>query len=946
MSRWICALAFSALLVACADGASPDAGRDFEGPGVAIDVAALNLQGVGDVVWDIEVENGATTPSVVWQRRVTSSGYGDGAGSASYVGPCDADANPNTVKVWVVGVFESAVSSAGTFNSTHDGAVGTAVDFQNPTTPSTPLTRTVTCQENRDTAVQFDVALMRPAQQGFFDIAVNFNDIYCSAKLDCCQDADGDGCEAGEDIELLFADTGARVRTIVLGFACTAGASDTGETNLYMDDLALDCDGADPFDADIVIDPSGTPGNQCTAGSLSSCAAIPAGAASAGTYLHQVAVYRGSEDLTSGGVDAQKAYWNVALGVTGSITSCRLRTAATADDASDDGDNVVDGVIAAGTVYPYVQWDVTLDNTCASEELTFGSTTASVRAAYTGTGDDETAFDYVWAPGAPTADRVGAHVIFCEATRSDSLAADQSYTITFTAEECGGELPGEGWVGMLGAFVSNNYGSEDTYVVDPPSAPGVGFYLRGSASSSQYVSAVYVDSAAMAAGDLITCEVPAASTVSNAAHHVHTWTDAECGGAAPGAGYSFGLGSATQWGSDEDWVALSDGIRFYMRAGSGPGGTWRVHYLRDSSPVMQDAVVCQRTADLPAASGNQTYTWNIANDCGGQTPTSDHVGVLFAARRGGEDANWRALNAGDAGGPGIAYSIASGPGATVDFGVLYLKLTPDPLSYPRTCKAILDAGDDTGDHVYTVDLDGAGGMDPLDVYCDMTGGGYTLLTNVYDSAGDDAPNDIAYAVSGWQQTGAGSWSATVGTVDRDISGLGSAALPSSVVQGLWDDGEATVLRMCLVSTTNAELCRTSDDGGANLTLTTPPAGIVNTTLAQYYSGNGCSGAGCAAAYTYGRLMGLPASRDDYVYASFGWSAFCIARTTGAYHEFGDQPNGLCEHNDSDTAGWRGVWHGWGNGVSFRPWETNDNELGSWWGVNPSTTSYGFRLWVR
>ncbi|TNF29328.1 MAG: hypothetical protein EP329_16020, partial [Deltaproteobacteria bacterium] len=47
---------------ACAEGPTPPAG-----PPVKIDVAALNLTGVGDVVWDLEVVNGA--PETVWQRR-------------------------------------------------------------------------------------------------------------------------------------------------------------------------------------------------------------------------------------------------------------------------------------------------------------------------------------------------------------------------------------------------------------------------------------------------------------------------------------------------------------------------------------------------------------------------------------------------------------------------------------------------------------------------------------------------------------------------------------------------------------------------------------------------------------------------------------------------------------------------------------------------------------
>ena len=399
---------FAALGVGACVGAEAPAGPAAAGR-LAVDVAALNLEGVGEVVWDLEVVNGAApTPQVVWQRRVTSSGYGDGAGSASYVGTCDAGVGvaANTVRVWVVGVYEDAVpaAQAGAFNSgdaTGVGEVaGSALPFQNPTTPGSPLTRTVPCVEGQDAAVQFDVALMRPAQQGFFDIAVSFNDVFCSAKFDCCQDATGNGCatDGSEDIRLLFDASGARARTFVLGLACTAGTASGTQTELYLSAIALDCSsphsGTD-FAAEIAINPAAGPGNLCEAGNLTACPAITLGGALAQSRLYQLATFRGVELLESGGQSAHKTYWNLAFGVKSpAIAACRLRATATADDAADAGDNVDGGVVAAGTVYPYLQWDVALDASCGSEALSFGVEGEPVTTRYTAAGGGETAFAY------------------------------------------------------------------------------------------------------------------------------------------------------------------------------------------------------------------------------------------------------------------------------------------------------------------------------------------------------------------------------------------------------------------------------------------------------------------------------------------------------------------------------------------------------------------------
>jgi len=450
---------------------APEAGdAALDGPPLSVDVAALNLQGVGDVVWDIEVVNGATTPQVVWQRRVSSSGYGDGAGSASYIGTCDADpaARNNVVKVWVVGVYSAQVSALGTFSSGAAGGVsGSATPFQNPT-ETAPLTQTVECLENADVAVQFDVALMRPAQQGFFDVAVNFNNIFCSAKFDCCDDANtNDTCDAGEDIELLFTAGSGRDRTMVLGLACTGGIDATDDTTLYMDPLAFDCTSpASGFSADFTVSPAGAAtGNQCVAGTLTGCAAV-SDPAQASTYLYQVAVYRGQEQLLNGATSAHKAYWNVALGVTDQIGSCWLRTNATAASAGATSSGFSGGVIAPGSVYPYVQWDVNL-GTCASEPLTFDGT-GMVRTAYTETTDDDpTAFGYSYAAN------LAPQPVCVEPCQNGGTCSGPD-TCTCPAGYTGDHCETASNLASCLAFYQAGFTDSDVYTIDPDGPGGAG----------------------------------------------------------------------------------------------------------------------------------------------------------------------------------------------------------------------------------------------------------------------------------------------------------------------------------------------------------------------------------------------------------------------------------------------------------------------------------------
>ncbi len=212
--------------------------------GLELSVAPLSLPGVFGACYDIQVSNSAN--QVVWSkgnpgsaRTGVSSGdldtlcsmqYGAPGGGLTYVGACDAsDPGNATVRLFVDSLWAEAPG----------GGFAPLNDWVNPCTPSGGgCAIEVDCQENADTRVDFNITVMRKAQQGFFDIGVNFSDVFCSAKLDCSYDT------LGEDpLELLFnPSTGVREQTAVLGLACTAGPGQN--TELQVSDVVVTCGGA------------------------------------------------------------------------------------------------------------------------------------------------------------------------------------------------------------------------------------------------------------------------------------------------------------------------------------------------------------------------------------------------------------------------------------------------------------------------------------------------------------------------------------------------------------------------------------------------------------------------------------------------------------------------------------------------------------------------------
>jgi len=307
---------WTALLLglAAAGCGGADGGPDAAGGGVAIDIAPLDLPGVGAANWRLTVTS--ALDEAVWTRDLDSASYGDGAGSVSYVGPCDASdgANPHSVSVELLAL------------ATDEGEPLLAgADFRDPGV----ISRAVACAADRDTPVDFEITLARRAEQGFFDVAVSFRSVFCSAKLDC---VDALLHEPDED----------RGPTVVMAFACTSGAG--APTLLYLSEIALACVDADPGDGDAlaplteVLSPAAADadGNQGAAPPL----------------LFQWARYTTREQLP--GVD--KCYWNHALGLDLAAIGARRCTLSARGTASDVA--LADGALPEGAVWPVITWEV------------------------------------------------------------------------------------------------------------------------------------------------------------------------------------------------------------------------------------------------------------------------------------------------------------------------------------------------------------------------------------------------------------------------------------------------------------------------------------------------------------------------------------------------------------------------------------------------------------
>lgn len=293
------ALRFAAIMAPMSFGACGSGGADpGDGPQVEIQTSPITYPGIAKVCFGLEVFNGQPGPGTdtVWAKSgLCSDAFGNGAGGAiSYVGPCDASVGGDN---YIALTLESiSVDGGETLDDQTGSGIGfDGADFQNPCTADDRCFLHFKCEANKDTKVQFDLTVMRDADQGFFDIGIAFADVFCAAKVDTCTAPDA-------PIRLLYgddiADPVGADRTAVAAVACTAGPDGFEhdfDTHLLFTSKVVSCNGGA---VTFAVDATGKNEGDQTVQSAD------------GGYTLHYASYFGAEQLTCGGylvLDSQNA---------------------------------------------------------------------------------------------------------------------------------------------------------------------------------------------------------------------------------------------------------------------------------------------------------------------------------------------------------------------------------------------------------------------------------------------------------------------------------------------------------------------------------------------------------------------------------------------------------------------------------------------------------------
>ncbi len=312
---------------------------------LAVRVAPLSLPGIAVACYDVAVTN--DVGEFVWRQgdpdvaytagdlgALCSDRYGNGAGGdIAYVGPCDAmdnngDGNATGyVTLWVDGLYDAAGADL--------------ADWVDPCPNGCTLQ--AECRENTDVSVGFSLTIMRQAHQGFFDLMIFLDDVFCAAKLDNC----------GNDGTLMtfLLDGGFPRPTAVLAFACSTGK--TGGEILYASDSALECDSpAGSASLDISV----SEGLHPYPGKVVFAYNVDRGTQN---YICDADDPTCTCDPVAG--DCQNLFWNTVIGIRPGDESKNCRIVASFSAAYGDApflESPLGFVSPQMTTYPYIAVDV------------------------------------------------------------------------------------------------------------------------------------------------------------------------------------------------------------------------------------------------------------------------------------------------------------------------------------------------------------------------------------------------------------------------------------------------------------------------------------------------------------------------------------------------------------------------------------------------------------
>ncbi|MBS2024842.1 MAG: hypothetical protein JST92_20795, partial [Deltaproteobacteria bacterium] len=289
---------------------------------VAVGVRSSSATAFGDVCYTLTETNSDGVTE--WHQSICSSQYGDSRGSASYIGPCDALKNPNSLAVTLDALIDPA---------------GNPIDpatYTNPCPSGAACTQTFACQQNADVSLQFNLTILESASSGFVDVGINLDTVSCSAKLDCPK---------GET--LTDPATGASIPASVIAITCT----DDGDGYIYMNDVILECEGGQT-QGPIALNPLFRQGNFFDARETPA----PFG-------ISQAAAYIGAHLFNADGKTYEQLSWAVAVAPDTNalqqlgVQKCSLRTRAT---ASNGQFLPVEGGFTTpkSARYPYLEFNV------------------------------------------------------------------------------------------------------------------------------------------------------------------------------------------------------------------------------------------------------------------------------------------------------------------------------------------------------------------------------------------------------------------------------------------------------------------------------------------------------------------------------------------------------------------------------------------------------------